>query len=105
DMEEMFKEFVKMFCDRKKEIQADLNADFSSENWKNYTTHIHALKSSSLSVGGKILSEQAKALEMAGHDYLNGDESKLNYICENHEKAMKLYDAFVDEAKEKNLID
>ena len=105
DMEEMFKEFVKMFCDRKKEIQADLNADFSSENWKNYTTHIHALKSSSLSVGGKILSEQAKALEMAGHDYLNGDESKLDYIRENHEKAMKLYDAFVDEAKEKNLID
>ena len=105
DMEEMFKEFVKMFCDRKAEIQDGLNADFSSENWKDYTTHIHALKSSSLSVGGKILSDEAKALEMAGHDYLNGDESKLDYIKENHEKAMKLYDAFVDEAKEKNLID
>lgn len=105
DMEEMFKEFVKMFCDRKAEVTEKLNNAFENENWKDYTTFIHALKSSSLSVGGKILSEQAKALEMAGHDYLNGDESKLNYIRENHEKAMKLYDAFVDEAKEKNLID
>ena len=104
DMEEMYKEFVKMFCDRREEVTEKLKNAFENENWKDYTTFIHALKSSSLSVGGKILSEQAKALEMAGHEFLNGDESKLNYIRENHEKAIELYEKFVDEAKEKNLI-
>lgn len=104
DMEEMYREFVKMFCDRKAEVTENLNDCFKNENWKDYTTKIHALKSSALSVGGKILSDQAKELEMAGHAYLEGDEGKLNYIRENHEKAMKLYDDFVDEAKEKNLV-
>ena len=106
DMEEMYKEFVKMFCDRKDEVEGKLNDAFKNENWKDYTTFIHALKSSSLSVGGKILSDHAKSLEMAGHAYLNdNDESKLDYIRENHEKAIELYDAFIDEAKKKNLVD
>lgn len=97
-MEDMYKEFIKMFCDRKEETQKKLQDAFDAENWKDYTTFIHALKSGSLSVGGKILSEQAKALEMAGH------ENKIDYIKENHHKAVELYDAFVAEAKERNLL-
>lgn len=105
DMEDMYKEFVAMFCDRKTEVTEKLNNALKDENWKDYTTFIHALKSSSLSVGGKILSDHAKSLELAGHAYLKDkDESQLNYIRENHEKAIELYDAFVKEAKEKNLI-
>ena len=73
-MEEMYKEFIKMFCDRKEETQKKLQDAFDAENWKDYTTFIHALKSGSLSVGGKILSEQAKELEMAGH------ENRIDYI-------------------------
>ena len=104
-MEEMYKEFVKMFCDKKAENQEKLQKAFDSENWKDYTTFIHALKSGALSVGGKILSDEAKALEMAGHDYLdNNDTSKLDYIKKNHSKTMKLYDDFVAEAKERNLL-
>jgi len=97
-MEDMYKEFIKMFCDRKEETQKKLQDAFDSENWKDYTTFIHALKSGSLSVGGKILSEQAKSLEMAGH------ENRIDYIKENHHKAVELYDAFVAEAKERNLM-
>ena len=98
-MEEMYKEFIKMFCDRKEETQKKLQDAFDAENWKDYTTFIHALKSGSLSVGGKILSEQAKELEMAGH------ENKIDYIKENHHKAVELYDAFVAEANERRLVD
>ena len=97
-MEEMYKEFIKMFCDRKEETQKKLQDAFDAENWKDYTTFIHALKSGSLSVGGKILSEQAKELEMAGH------ENRIDYIKENHHKAVELYDAFVAEANERNLL-
>ena len=104
-MEEMYKEFIKMFCDRKPETKEKIQKAFDEENWKDYTTFIHALKSGSLSVGGKILSEQSKALEMAGHAYLdNNDTSQIDYIRENHQKAMQLYDDFVNEAKERNLI-
>ena len=108
DMEEMFKEFVKMFCDRKEETKAKLEKAFNDENWKDYTTFIHALKSGSLSVGGKVLSEQAKALEMAGHAYLDGPEEEkekqLEYIRTNHQNALKLYDAFVEEAAARKFI-
>ena len=104
-MEEMYKEFIKMFCDKKSETQEKLQKAFDDEDWQNYTTFIHALKSGSLSVGGKILSEQAKALEMAGHAYLNeNDTSQIEYIKENHQKAMKLYDDFVNEAIERKLF-
>ena len=105
DMEDMYKEFVKMFCDKKSENQEKLQKALDEENWKDYTTFIHALKSGALSVGGKILSDQAKELEMAGHAYLdNKDTAKLDYIKENHSKVMKLYDEFVTEAKERNLL-
>ena len=104
-MEEMYKEFVKMFCEKKPETQEKLQKAFDDQNWKDYTTFVHALKSGSLSVGGKILSDQARELEMAGHDYVNNnDESKLNYIKENHSKVMKMYDDFVSEAEERKLI-
>ena len=107
-MEEMYKEFIKMFCDKKEETQKKLQNAFDTENWKDYTTFIHALKSGSLSVGGKILSEQAKALEMAGHAYFDGAEEEksqqIDYIKTNHAKAMQLYDAFVEEAKSRNLF-
>ena len=104
-MEEMFKEFIKMFCDKKPETQEKLQKAFNDENWQDYTTFIHALKSGALSVGGKILSDEAKALEMAGHAYIdNNDASQLNYIRENHSKTMKMYDDFVAEAKVRNLL-
>ena len=106
-MDEMYKEFVKMFCQRRDETKEKLENSFNTENWKDYTTYIHALKSGSLSVGGKILSEQSKELEMAGHAILDGPEeerdSKIAYIRENHAKAMQLYDDFVDEAKERHF--
>ena len=105
-MEDMYKEFIKMFCDKKPETQEKLQKAFDSENWKDYTTFIHALKSGSLSVGGKILSDQAKELEMAGHAYLDeNDTAKLDYIRENHQKAMQLYDEFVNEAAARGFVD
>ena len=104
-MEEMYKEFIKMFCEKLPETKEKLQKAFDEENWKDYTTFIHALKSGSLSVGGKILSEHSKALEMAGHAYLDdNDTAQLDYIRENHQKAMQLYDDFVAEAKKRQLF-
>ena len=52
--------------------------------------------------------KEAKALEMAGHAYLDGPEeereAQLAYIRANHTRAMELYDAFVEEAGRRKLI-
>ena len=107
--EEMYRKFLAMFCQRKEAVQKQLENDFASENWEDYTTHVHALKSTSLSMGGTILSEEAKALEMAGHAYLDGPEEEkeeqLAYIRANHEKTMRLYDSFVEEAEKRGLVE
>ena len=102
DMEEMFKEFVKMFCERKEETFEKIRTAYDAENWEDYTTHVHALKSTALSVGGIKLSEAAKALEMAGHAFVDGPaeekETQIAYIREHHEPTLAMYDAYCDEA-------
>ena len=104
----MYRKFLAMFCQRKEAVQKQLAEDFEAGNWEDYTTHVHALKSTSLSMGGNLLSEEAKALEMAGHAYLDGPEeereAQLAYIRANHARAMELYDAFVEEAGRRKLI-
>ena len=108
-MEEMYKKFVTMFCQKRDSSREKLQDAFDTGNWADYTTYIHAVKSTSLSMGGKILSEQAKALEMAGHAYLDGPEEEkeknLAYIRDHHQKALDLYDAFVEEAKSRGLLE
>ena len=107
DMEEMFQEFVKMFCERKEETFEKIRTAYETENWDDYTTHVHALKSTALSVGGRTLSEAAKALEMAGHVCCEGPESEkekqIAFIRENHEKTLALDDAYCEEAEKRGF--
>lgn len=58
---------------------------YADEEWKNYTIEVHALKSSSLSIGAKELSEKAKNLEMSGK------ANDITYIRKNHDDMMMLY--------------
>ena len=107
DMEEMFQEFVKMFCERKEETFEKIKTAYDAGNWEDYTTHVHALKSTALSVGGRKLSEAAKALEMAGHVCCEGPEGEkekqIAFIRENHEKTLALYDAYCEEAEKRGF--
>ena len=58
---------------------------FDSADWKNYQILVHALKSTSLSIGAESLSEQAKSLELAAKDN-NFDE-----IHAGHDDLMAAY--------------
>ena len=51
---------------------------FDSADWKNYQILVHALKSTSLSIGAESLSEQAKSLELAAKDN-NFDEIRAGH--------------------------
>lgn len=93
DSEEMYQEFLQMYCDLKEEKQTKLQEAIETEDWKNYIIGVHALKSTSLSIGGKTVSERAAKLEKAGK------ENDISYILENHNEVMELYNQTAEEAR------
>lgn len=92
-IEEMYREFLQMFCEMKEEKCEALQRAFDTENWKDYITAVHALKSTSLSIGGKAVSAKAAELEKAG----KADD--ITYIKENHRKVLELYHQTVESAR------
>ena len=58
---------------------------FDREDWKNYTTKVHALKSSAKVIGANELSERAKRLEDAGNS------GYINEIKDGTPELLKLY--------------
>ena len=63
---------------------------YQNEDWKNYTTKVHALKSSARVIGANELSERAKRLEDAGNS------GYINEIKQDTDDLLKLYISFAD---------
>ncbi|MBD5141979.1 MAG: hypothetical protein HDT25_11310, partial [Ruminococcus sp.] len=57
---------MKTFVETAEESILRIENYAQNRNYKDYTTEVHGLKSSSLSIGAKELSEMARQLEMAG---------------------------------------
>lgn len=92
---------LELFCNSYDENVAKITEAFQAEDWKTYTVFVHALKSSSLNIGGEQLSKAAKELEHAGKAVQasdNAEEDKA-FIKEHHKDVMNLYKATVLEAK------
>ena len=66
---------------------------YNAEDWKGYTTKVHALKSSSRIIGAIELSERAAQLEDAGN-FENIDEIK-----QDTKPMLELYRSYVEELK------
>lgn len=105
DMPDMYQSVLELFCNLKEEKQAALQKSFDTENWKNYTIQIHALKSTSLNIGGEKTSALAKQLELAGKLITAATSTELEklqnieFIKANHATVMTLYDKLVDDCK------
>ena len=105
-MEDMYKNILTMFCNLKDEKKSKIQEAFKNEDWQNYTTFVHALKSTSLSIGGEQTSEAAKQLEMSGKILMAAATSELEkheateYIKTHHDEAMELYDKLVEEGRD-----
>ena len=93
DFEDMYIEMLTMFCNLKNDKQKMITQHFEGQDWTNYTVAIHALKSTSLNVGGRRLSALAAELEKAGK------QDNSEFILKNHAQVMDLYDRTVEEAK------
>ena len=85
---EMLQEFLQ--ADKASQLKHFL----AEEDWDNYRTTVHALKSTSLTIGAVHLSGEAKALEMAAK------EGNMDYIRSHHDGVMDEYKELTDHLKE-----
>jgi signal transduction histidine kinase/DNA-binding response OmpR family regulator/HPt (histidine-containing phosphotransfer) domain-containing protein len=64
---------------------------FAKEDWENYRITAHALKSTSLNIGARAVSEQAKGLEFAARD------NDTEYIKSHHKEVLEQYSVLREE--------
>ena len=90
-----------MFIEVWQEKKSQIEESYHAENWKDYTIYVHALKSSSLSMGAEQLSELAKQHEMAGKAIQKEDETEKNlqFIKEQLTVLLDMYRDTVAEAQ------
>ena len=77
----LLEEYVQSYEEKEKNIQNY----YDNKDWKNYSTVVHSIKSSSKMIGAADLSDLAAELEKAS------DEERVSDISADHEKMMKLY--------------
>ncbi|MGN0513806.1 MAG: ATP-binding protein [Lachnospiraceae bacterium] len=90
--EDFYVEILKEYL--KADKVSKLKQFYDDEDWDNYAIIVHALKSSSLTIGAVCLSEKAKALEMAAK------EGNADYIRAHHKEALEEYIELTDRMKE-----
>lgn len=84
---DFYLEMLQMYCDQSEAKRREIVELYQREEWEEYAVKVHALKSTSLTIGAEELSAKAKALELAGK---SGD---IAFIRENHEQLMEAYEA------------
>jgi len=82
--EEFYREMLQSYLDNNR-LDA-INESYREECWEDYRIAVHALKSTSLTIGATALSEAAKALEFAARD------GRIEEIQQNHAAAMQEYE-------------
>ena len=90
--EDFYIEMIQTYVDEDKtKVLVD---SYEAEDWKNYGTYAHAIKSTSLNIGATTLSEHAKELEHAA------DARNLDYIKEHHQSVVEEYNAMLNQLKD-----
>ena len=64
--EDAYYEILEVYTCKGEEKRLQINSYAEKEDWRNYIIEVHALKSTSMSIGAAELSELAKKLELAG---------------------------------------
>lgn len=92
DTEEIYREFLQIFCNVKEERRKELIESYGQEDWATYNRLVHSLKSTSKSIGGVVLSDIAYELEKSAK------EGRYDFIREHHNEMLDLFEKTVDEA-------
>ena len=91
--EEAYIDALTVFANAINTAAAEIEKYFNTDDWKNYTTKVHALKSSSKVIGADELSERARRLEDAGNS------GYIEEIKQDNEPLLKLYRSYTDKLK------
>ena len=93
-----YDEILAVYVSKASEISERIERLFREKDWKNYIIEVHALKSSSLTIGSKQLSELAKELELSGKagNYAVIEE-KNGELLELYKKVAKLGKEYLGE--------
>ena len=103
---DVYRNILKVFCAQKTSEQAKMRAALEREDWLEYTTFVHGLKSTALSIGGEKTSEAARALERSGKILLSEHSTAVEkkeaatHIKEQHPIVMELYDRLVADGRQ-----
>lgn len=92
--EETYEEILNVYVRKGPEKLKFIERLFEEKSWKNYVIEVHALKSSSLTIGAVRLSEMAKELELAGKA---GDYSVIE---EKNAAMLEMYEKVIEAGKE-----
>ena len=100
--EKLYLDLVKMYAEISTQKMEEIKAAYDTENWTDYTTYIHALKSSSKNIGALSVYDLARRVEAAGHQMDNekNRDYGLEFIHKNHDELMHLYEETVKVAQE-----
>ncbi|MGN1137735.1 MAG: ATP-binding protein [Oscillospiraceae bacterium] len=91
---EAYNDILALYVRKAPELSQRIEKLFNEKDWKNYVIEVHALKSSSLNVGSKQLSELAKELE------LSGKAGNYGVIEEKNGELLALYKKVAELGKE-----
>ena len=91
DDEDFYQEMIKEFADADK--SSILKECLASENYNDFETYVHAVKSISRSIGAEQISEKAKRLENAAK------ELDVQYIHSNFDEFLLEYESLIKKIK------
>lgn len=91
--EKVYKEILSLFIQKSGEKSGVIRRLFEQRDAKNYVVEVHALKSSSLSIGAARLSGIARELEAAGK------AGNIEAVREKNDELLKLYEEVAGEAR------
>lgn len=91
--DDFYMDMLQMFASQRPEKADEINSLYESANWADYAVKVHALKSTSLTIGAEELSEHAKTLEKAGK------AEDTEYIRMHHSRLLQLYEEVCESIK------
>ncbi len=102
--ESLYRDLLSMFADVHPQKMAQMDETFRLDNWDDYVTYVHALKSNALSIGSRLVSRDALALESRGRLLIEGTTPEeaadsLSFLRLHHEELMKEYTLLAETAR------
>ncbi len=87
----LYRELLEEYAFKNK--QELLNNAYAEKDWNDYAVYVHALKSTSRTIGASDLGDLAAEMEAAAK------EGREDFLYENHDAMMKTYDSLVNRIK------